>query len=81
MISITHLDGSDVVVIDAHGRTVPDVDEVRIQHDRASVAVHLGAHAWLDSLRAAGTAVPQACVIDSRDGRVYWCGPVHLASA
>jgi hypothetical protein len=81
MVSITHLDGSDVVVLDANGRQVPAVNEVRLEHDRASVAVHQGARDWVDAIRAAGLEAPLACVIDSRDGRVHWRGPVHIAYA
>ena len=77
MVSITHLDGADVFVIDAYGRPVPAVDEVRVELDRAVVAVQhdaVGA-GWL----ALASEVMPACAIHSRDGsRLHWHGPVRI---
>jgi hypothetical protein len=78
MLSMTHLDGADVVVVDCEGRQVPSVTEVRVEPDRAFVAVSHSARAWWQALRE---RAPQelALVIRSRDGRLDWSGPVHLA--
>lgn len=78
---ITHLDGSDVVVIDARGQQVPAVGEVRVEPDRAVVAVHQGARSWLNAIVASAPDSTLACLIRSRDGRVYWQGPVRVAYA
>jgi hypothetical protein len=81
MISITHLDGSDVVVIDASGQQVPAVGEVRVELDRAVVAVHLGSRSWLNAIFTAAPNATLACEIRSRAGHVYWHGPVRIAYA
>ena len=77
MLSRTHLDGADVVVFDAYGRSVPAVDEVRIEPDRAVVAVQFeAARSWWLALDSEETP---ACAIHSvRDGSVHWRGPVRL---
>lgn len=79
MISITHLDGTDVVVIDAQGREVPAVSEARVEADRAVVAVSYGARNWLQSLLTMSANDSFSCVIRSRDGRLHWRGPARLA--
>ena len=82
MNAITHLDGADVVVIDVRGRKVPAVGEVRVEADRAVVAVREAARPWLRSiLRTSAPDATLACAIFSRDGREYWRGPVRLAFA
>jgi hypothetical protein len=81
MVEMTHLDGADVVVIDARGQQVPAVDEVRLEPDRAVVAVFAGAGEWLQSLALSGPDATLACAIHARDGRLYWRGPVRLAYA
>lgn len=78
MLDRTHLDGADVFVFDAHGRSVPAVDEVRIEPGLAVVAVQLeAACSWWLALNPEETL---ACVIRSaRDGSVHWRGPVRLS--
>lgn len=76
-----HLDGADVLVIDSRGRQVPAVGEVQLEPDRAFVAVQSAARAWWRALALAGPDATLAWEIYSRDGRLRWCGPVHLASA
>jgi hypothetical protein len=78
--SITHLDGADVVVIDARGWVVPEVDEVRLEPGRAWISVRYEkAHAWCSSLRELAPEEPLACAICAIDGHLHWSGPVSLA--
>ena len=81
MTCITHLDGSDVIVIDELGRRVPAVDEVRLEPGRAPwIAVRYDrAQAWCCSLRELSHDRTLACAIRSIDGRVHWTGPVSLS--
>jgi len=80
MVSITHLDGADVVVIDARGRRVPAVDEVRLEPGTAWVAVRFDrARAWCSSLRDLAPEEALACAIRTHDGQLCWSGPVSLA--
>lgn len=80
MNAITHLDGSDVVVIDARGRRVPAVDEVRLEPGAAWVAVRYDrARAWCSSLRELAPEETLACAIRTNDGQLRWSGPVSLA--
>lgn len=80
MVSITHLDGNDVIVLDPLGRAVPAVTEVRVEPDRAVVAVTHHAEAWWQSLAELGPDALLPCAIHSRDGRqLHWRGPVRLA--
>lgn len=74
MVSITHLDGADVVVFDAHGRRVPAVDEVRVEPDRVVVALH--AQGW--SQAHCELAADSVAIHSARDGRLHWRGPVRL---
>jgi hypothetical protein len=79
---ITHLDGADVVVIDLRGHYVPAIDEVRLEADRACVAVHFdneAAQSWYATLRELPADAEFSCAIESRDGRVHYHGPVSLA--
>jgi hypothetical protein len=78
MLHMTHLDGADVVVIDSHGRYVPDVDEVRIEPGYAVVAVSGGALGWLQDLLANADET-LTCAIRSRDGQLHHCGAVRVA--
>jgi hypothetical protein len=76
---IEHLDGSDVLVIDAAGHQIP-VDEVRVEADRAVVALRPAALAALVHELSREDIWP--CTIRSRDGRhLHWQGPVRLACA
>jgi hypothetical protein len=76
---MTHLDGSDVVVMDAQGRHLPSVEEVRLDYDRAVIAVS-DVTACLHALKLSLEDDGPACAIRSaRDGRLHWCGPVRLA--
>jgi len=77
MLDRTHLDGADVLVFDAYGRPVPAVDEVRIEPDRAVVAVHHDA-ADAEWLALASEVMPACAIHSARDGRVHWRGPVRL---
>lgn len=80
MTRITHLDGADVVVIDALGRVVPAVDEVRLEPGSAWISVRYErARAWCSSLRALAPEAPLACAIRTNDGQLHWHGPVSLA--
>jgi hypothetical protein len=80
---IQHLDGADVLVVDAQGRCVPAVDEVRVESDRAVVAVRQGAHAFIWALvHERSQEDTWSCTIRSRDGQlVHWAGPARLACA
>jgi hypothetical protein len=74
-----HYDGTDVLVLDACGRPLPAVAEVRIDFDRAVVAIS-DARAWIGALRAVHAgAAPAYTIHSARDGRVHWSGPVRLA--
>lgn len=74
MTSITHWDGADVVVLDARGRCLAAIDEVRVEPDRAVVALH-AARISHDLVRIDA----QSCAIHSvRDGRLHWHGPVRF---
>ena len=80
MVSITHWDGSDVVVVDGRGRRVPAVDEVRLEPGAAWVAVRYDrARAWCSSLRELAPDAPLSCAIRTVDGQLRWSGPVSLA--
>jgi hypothetical protein len=73
MTSITHWDGADVVVFDARGRFMAAIDEVRVEPDRAVIA--LQARRVPPDLTRMDTA---SCAIHSaRDGRLHWQGPVR----
>jgi hypothetical protein len=74
MVSVTHLDGADVVVLDSHGRRVPAVDEVRVELDRAVVA--LQSETWSQSFRELAAEI--IAIHSARDGRLHWRGPVRL---
>lgn len=74
MLSITHLDGADVVVLDAHGRRVLAVDEVRVEPDRVVVA--LQSETWSHACRE--LAADSVAIHSARDGRLHWRGPVRL---
>ena len=78
MLPITHLDGSDVVVIDSLGQQVPAVDEVRVEPGLAVVAVNTGARDWLHALLAHGADEPLECAIRSRRGELHHCGAVRV---
>jgi hypothetical protein len=80
---IEHLDGSDVLVIDARGRRIPAVDEVRVEADRAVVVLRPDALASLwASINEVSYADTWPCTIRSRDGRrLHWHGPVRVACA
>jgi hypothetical protein len=78
--SITHLDGADVVVTDALGRVVPAVDEVRLEPGCAWIAVRYeNAQVWCSSLRELAQEEPLTCAIHTNDGHLHWRGPVSLA--
>ena len=80
MDSITHLDGNDVIVLDPFGRRVPAVTEVRVEPDRAVVAVTHEAGEWWQSLPVLARNAMLACAIHSRDGgRLHWRGLVRLS--
>jgi hypothetical protein len=74
MTSIDHWDGADVVVVDARGRFMAAIDEVRVEPDRAVVALHAS--------RVPRELIPidtPSCAIHSaRDGRLHWHGPVRF---
>ena len=74
MLQLTHLDGADVVVLDSNGRSLPAIDEVRVEPDRAVVAVQARRVP-----RNIALEVTQTCAIHSaRDGRLHWRGPVRV---
>jgi len=75
-----HYDGTDVCVFDACGRPLPAVAEVRIEFDRAVVAIS-DIRAWLGALRSVSVAgeTPECAIHSSHDGRLHWSGPVRLA--
>ena len=78
MLPMDHLDGSEVVVIDAHGRHVPAVDEVRIEPGIVVVAVKRGARAWVETLLHAPNELLE-CAIRSRSGQLHHCGAVRIS--
>jgi hypothetical protein len=78
MLTITHLDGADVVVTDSLGRPVPAVDEVRLEPGLAVVAVHPGAYAWLSDLASLAPEQSVSCTIRSRDGHLHHWGAVRV---
>lgn len=78
MLPIKHLDGADVVVIDAHGQRVPAVDEVRVEPGLAVVAVNEGGRAWLQAVLAQGPYETMDCAIRSRAGQLHHWGAVRL---
>jgi hypothetical protein len=71
-------DGTDVLVFDAHGRLISSVAEVRIDFDRAVVALQ---DAWAWAGRGEPDEVPACAIHSARDGRLHWCGPVRLSLA
>ena len=76
---MTHLDGGDVVVVDAQGRHLPSVAEVRLDYDRVVIAIS-DVPACLHALELSLEDDGPACAIRSvRDGHLHWCGPVRLA--
>jgi hypothetical protein len=82
MLAIKHLDGADVIVTDSRGRHVPAVDEVRIEPGLAVLAVHTGAHAWLQDIVSRAPEQPISCAIRSRDGQLlHHCGEVRVVCA
>ena len=78
MLLMDHLDGSEVAVIDAHGRHVPAVDEVRIEPGIVVVAVKRGARAWLESMLREPDEFLE-CAIRSRSGQLHHCGAVRIS--
>jgi hypothetical protein len=66
------------VVIDAHGRRVPAVDEVRIEPGIAVVAVKRGARAWVESVLREPDELLE-CAIRSRSGLLHHCGAVRIS--
>ena len=79
MLSMTHWDGADVFVVDSHGRPIPEVSEVRVEPDRAVVAVRQSSLHWWRDLQRAAPEQELAVDIRSRDGLLRWSGPVRLA--
>lgn len=78
--NMQHIDGSNVLVMDVRGRCVPAVAEVRVEYDRAVVAVEQGAHAFIISLmQELAEDDTWSCTIRSRDGQVHWQGPARIA--
>lgn len=78
MARITHLDGADVVLLDELGRPLPAVDEVRVEPDRAWIALHVeAAREWC--LAVGANQVPACAIHSAHDGRLHWRGPVQLA--
>jgi len=79
MLTITHLDGSDVIVIDSHGQRVPAVDEVHVEPGFVEVFVRAnGARRWLRSVLAQAPGEPLACAIHSRSGKLHHEGAVRV---
>jgi hypothetical protein len=77
MLSPTHFDGSDVIVIDSNGQRVPAVDEVQLEPGLARIFVNKAARTWLRTmLRAPDESL--ACAIHSRTGELHHCGAVRV---
>jgi hypothetical protein len=79
MMHYTHLDGSDVVVFDSHGRQVPAVDEVRVEPGFAVVSVNAGALAWLrDLLEREPNETLAGAIHSATDGHMHHCGALRV---
>jgi hypothetical protein len=78
VLPMNHLDGTQVVVIDSHGRHVPAVDEVRIEPGIAVVAVKKGARAWVQSMLREPNELLE-CAIHSLSGQLHHCGAVRIS--
>lgn len=79
MLTMTHWDGADVVVIDSRGRHVPAVEEVRVEPGFAVVSVTVDAHGWVQDLLAQSPNEPLAAVIRSLDGQLQHEGAIRVA--
>lgn len=78
MLPLTHLDGSDVVVIDDHGHQVPAV-EVRIEPGFAVVSVGSSARTWLSGVLARSPDDTLAgAVLAAGDGHMHHCGAMRV---
>jgi hypothetical protein len=76
---MTHYDGADVIVLDPHGRCVREVDEVRVEPDRAVISIKPPLKSAWTAADCARLAELVACTIHSAyDGTVRWQGPVRL---
>jgi hypothetical protein len=81
MLTLTHLDGSDVVVIDNHGQHVPAV-EVRVEPGFAVVAIDIAAWAWLQALRTrAPDETLEGSVHSASDGHLHHSGALRVVCA
>jgi len=78
MLPITHLDGSDVLVIDDRGHQVPAV-QVRIEPGFAVVSVDTSARAWLSGVMARSPQDTLAgAVLAAGDGHLHHCGAMRV---
>jgi hypothetical protein len=74
MTSMTHWDGADVVGLDSRGHFMSAIDEVRVEPDRAVVALQAARVPRNLALEQA----PRCAIHSARDRRLHWFGPVRV---